>query len=60
MAVTARDSDLSDVKPCESTSLQVRSCDVRAACCSVKDFVRCGDQRLPLRGGSVHQHSTIR
>ena len=28
MAVTARDSDLSDVKPRESTSLQVRSCDV--------------------------------
>ena len=32
----------------------------RAACCSVKDFVRCGDQKLALRGGSVHQHSTIR
>ena len=32
----------------------------RAACCSVKDSVRCGDQILPLCGGSVHQHSTIR
>ena len=32
----------------------------KAACYSVKDSARCGGQRLPLCGGSVHQHSTIR
>ena len=31
----------------------------RAACCSVKDFVRCSDQGLQLCGGSVQQHWTI-
>ena len=55
MAVTARDSDLSHVKLLERTSLQVlcRAVMSRAVCCSVKDFVRCGDQRLPLCGASV-------
>lgn len=61
MAVTvARDSDLSEVKPIERTSLRYGAVMSRAACCNVKDSVRYGDQRLPLCGGSLHQHSTIR
>ena len=38
MAVTARDSNLSDVKLLERTSLQVRSCDVEGCVLWVGTF----------------------